>query len=238
MTLTASELALQHKTATPPITSIIQDTPAVIYWIRTRVEDKPSNPDATPIAKPADESKPPVNVDLLDSADLEVRALAFWCDHFGIEPAGDFHRVNGQIVGLTTPTLSRFRTAGDFPKPWHLCKTCGTEWLPYIPPKPGDLEPPVQVEQCDTCLNRGTPGMPGYLRPVEDMVVYLLSALRHNPPPPGIYDDRDYGLHKIRQRNYRRWPGLGAAFTEERQEEAAIQIARSYYSTEIEPQLW
>lgn len=215
--LTASEQQIRQQLKQQDekhIDEIVKETPQVIYWLRTKIADQQRGDDVQ-IAKAADESKPPVNIDLIDSADLEVRALAFWCDYFGVEPRGDFHRVNGQIVGLALPETARFRVAGNFPKPWHLCVVCAGEWLP------------LNVDRCGQCRRQHTES--DYLQPVEDMVSVLLAALRHNPVPDGIYDDRDYGIQRVRDRNYRRWPQLETACYSVRMEEERIAIVEAEY---------
>lgn len=105
MTLTASELALQHKTTTPPITTIIQDTLETCLHLRSKKDYKPLIEDGSSGAVKK-ESKLPFNATAIDLCDAEVRVLGYWADQLDIPIYSRCWRLNGFIWGTRGDDLS------------------------------------------------------------------------------------------------------------------------------------
>ena len=80
---------------------LIDQTPEVIHFLRSQIPYKPQMPrDSEGSSGGKPKSKPPLNLDAVDAADLELETLAYWAQESGINWRGRVWRVNGLVRGV------------------------------------------------------------------------------------------------------------------------------------------
>ena len=80
---------------------LIDQTPEVIRFLRSQIPFKPQMPrDSEGSSGGKPKSKPPLNLDAVDAADVELATLAMWADVCEIPYDGWVRRVNGVPVGV------------------------------------------------------------------------------------------------------------------------------------------